>query len=49
MSRDILYLAIGQLTVAIATVAVSYYFYQEWKRTAAEINADESDISIEKK
>jgi len=49
MSRDILYLAIGQLAVVVATLAVSFYFYQDWKRTAAEIEADESDIFIEKK
>jgi hypothetical protein len=48
MSRDILYLAIGQLAVIVATLAVSFYFYREWKRTAAEINGDKSDTSIEK-
>ena len=48
MSRSVLYLVIGALV--IATVALSYYFYQErQKATSIEINVGKSGISIEKK
>ena len=48
MNRNRLYLIIGAL--AIATVVLSYLYYQErQKTTGIEINVDESGISIEQK
>jgi hypothetical protein len=48
MNRNVLYLIIGAL--AVATVALSYHFYQERQKTAGiEINVGKSGISIEKK
>jgi hypothetical protein len=48
MNRNHLYLIIGVL--AVATVVLSYLFYQErQKTTGIEINVDKSGISIEEK
>jgi hypothetical protein len=48
MNRNSLYLIIGAL--ALATVVLSYLFYQERQKTAGiEINVDKSGISIETK
>jgi RsiW-degrading membrane proteinase PrsW (M82 family) len=48
MNRNRLYLIIGAL--AIATVVLSYLYYQErQKTTGIEINVDKSGISIEQK
>jgi RsiW-degrading membrane proteinase PrsW (M82 family) len=48
MNRNVLYLIIGALTVAI--VVLSYQFYQErQKTTGIEIDVGKSGISIEKK
>ncbi|HYN00770.1 MAG TPA: hypothetical protein VET25_13565 [Aestuariivirgaceae bacterium] len=48
MNRNRLYPIIGAL--AIATVVLSYLYYQErQKTTGIEINVDESGISIEQK
>jgi hypothetical protein len=48
MNRNRLYLIIGAL--ALATVVLSYLFYQERQKTAGiEINVDKSGISIETK
>jgi len=48
MNRNLLYLVIGVLVVA--TIVVSYFFYQErQKTTGIDINVDEGGISIETK
>jgi RsiW-degrading membrane proteinase PrsW (M82 family) len=47
MNRNVLYLIIGAL--AVATLALGYYFYQERQKTGIEINVDKRGISIEKK
>jgi RsiW-degrading membrane proteinase PrsW (M82 family) len=48
MNRNILYLIIGAL--AVATVVLGYWFYQERQKTAGiEINVGKTGISIETK
>jgi RsiW-degrading membrane proteinase PrsW (M82 family) len=48
MNRNVLYLIIGALAVAI--VVLSYQFYEErQKTTGIEIDVGKSGISIEKK
>jgi len=48
MNRNVLYLVIGAL--AVATVVLGYYFYQERQNAnGIEINIGERGISIEKK
>lgn len=48
MKRNVLYLVIA--TLVIATLVLSYYFYQERQKTSSiEINIGESGISVETK
>ena len=48
MNRNVLYLIIGALIVAVAVIG--YQLYQERQKTAGiDINIDKSGISIEKK
>ncbi|WP_162901675.1 hypothetical protein [Breoghania sp. L-A4] len=48
MNRNVLYLAIGAL--AVATLVLGYYFYQERQKTSSiEINVGKGGISVETK
>lgn len=48
MNRNLLYLVIGALV--IATLVLSYYFYEErQKTTSIEINVGKGGISVETK
>lgn len=47
MDRNVLYLIIGAL--AVATLVLSYHFYQERQKTGIEISVGHNSISVEKK